>query len=296
MGLSLDFIKTCRVPGKWRDEENLYLVIPPRNPAGGTWQLLYSLGGKARAMGLGSRVGKNAPGRDAVREAARDARKLLRQGLDPLAERAAGTRAEVAQGTSFTSAAERYIAAHEAGWRNRKHSQQWRNTLAAYVHPVLGKLPVGAISTDDVMRVLEPLWTRLPATASRVRSRIEAVLDYAKARGWRDGENVARWRGHLALLLPARGKVRAVQHHPALDWRLAPAFMAKLRAEPGIAARALEFLILTAARSGEGRGAAWAEIDASEAAWMVPAGRMKRRRTHRVPLSAAALAVLARVQ
>lgn len=186
-----------------------------------------------------------------------------------------------------------YIAAHEASWRNAKHRQQWGNTLADYAFPVLGKLGVGMIGTADVTRVLEPIWRDKPETAARVRGRIEAVLDYAAAREWRTGENPARWRGHLANILPARAKLARVEHHAALPWRDVGAFMATLAEQEGIAALALRFAILTAARTGEVIGARWGEIDASNAIWTVPAARMKAQQEHRVPLSDAALAVLA---
>jgi integrase len=188
--------------------------------------------------------------------------------------------------------AELYIAAHERGWRNPTHRAQWRATLNAYVHPTIGDLAVASIATDDVLRVLQPIWQAKPETASRVRGRIEAVLDYAAARGWRQGENPARWRGHLANLLPARAKVARVVHHAALPWQEIGAFMARLRQHRATAARALEFTVLTAARTGEVIGARWPEVGMDAAVWTVPAERMKGHRAHRVPLSAAALAVL----
>lgn len=185
-----------------------------------------------------------------------------------------------------------YIAANEAGWRNAKHRAQWVATLEAYAYPHMGDLPAGAVETAHVMAALEPIWREKPETASRLRGRIEAVLDYAKARGWREGENPARWRGHVANMLPARGKVAKVKHHAALPWREIGGFMATLRAGSGLAARALELAILTAARSGEVLNARWSEIDLEEAVWTVPAERMKAGREHRVPLSAPAVALL----
>ena len=191
--------------------------------------------------------------------------------------------------------ADAYIAAHEASWRNAKHRQQWRNTLDTYADPILGKLPVAQVEVGDVMRVLEPLWREKTETASRLRGRIESVLDYATARGWRSGENPARWRGHLDNLLPARSKVAKVEHHAALPWREIGAFMAALAEEEGVSALALRFAILTAARTGEVIGARWSEIDMQAAVWTVPADRMKAAREHRVPLSDAALDVLREV-
>src|SRR5262249_35655499 len=168
-----------------------------------------------------------------------------------------------------------FIASHEASWRNPKHRQQWRRTLDHYVKRVLGEMPVMDVDTSDVMRILEPLWHVKTETASRVRGRIEAVLDYAKVREWRGGENPARWRGHVDQLLPKRSKVQRVEHHAALPWREIGAFMMRLRYTFSVSARCLEFLILTACRSGEVRGAQWSEIDLPHAVWTVPAERIK---------------------
>jgi integrase len=188
--------------------------------------------------------------------------------------------------------ADLYIAAHEGSWRNPKHRQQWRNTLAAEAYPHMGELPAADVDTAHVMAALEPIWRTKPETATRLRGRIEAVLAYAKARGWRSGENPARWRGHVANMLPKRSKVAPVVHHAALPWRDVAAFMADLRAEGGLAPRALELTILTAARSGEVLNARWPEFDLDEAVWTVPAERMKGGKQHRVPLAPAAVALL----
>jgi integrase len=185
-----------------------------------------------------------------------------------------------------------FIRDHAAGWRNPKHAQQWANSLETYAHPVMGALLVRDVELQHVMAVLEPIWQAKTETASRVRGRIEQVLDWATARGFREGPNPARWRGHLDKLLPAPAKVTRVEHHDALPVDQAPSFMARLCAAPGIGARALEFAILTAARSGEVRGTTWDEIDLDAAVWTVPADRMKAGREHRVPLSPAALALL----
>jgi integrase len=222
---------------------------------------------------------------------------LLRQGMDPLAERDAQKQAAavaIAQATTFAEAAERFIASHQAAWRNAKHRQQWRNTLSEYAFPVIGHLAVAVIDAAAVLRVLTPIWTSRPETASRLRGRIEAVLDYARVQGWtdRDRPNPAQWRGNLALTLPAKGKVRPVRHHAALDWQEMPVFMAELRQRDSVGARCLEFAILSAARSSEVRLARWSEIDLRAALWTVPPSRMKAARQHRVPLSDAALRVL----
>lgn len=226
-----------------------------------------------------------------AREAAAEARKLVRESIDPVTKRR--TDRIRAEGIlTFRECAEAFIQAHEKGWKNSKHRQQWRNTLQTYVYPVFGDLPAGEVDTVHVLRVLEPIWHRKTETASRLRGRIERVLDWAKVRGYREGENPARWRGHMDALLPAKGRVQTVRHHPALPWQDMPQFMMDLRQRNGVAACALEFAILTAARSGEVRGARWEELDIEARTWIVPAERMKGRRTHRVPLSDAALAII----
>ncbi len=194
---------------------------------------------------------------------------------------------------TFEQCAKAFIASHEVGWRSEKHGALWRSTLEAYVYPVMGALPVQAIDTGLVLKALEPIWAKKPDTASQVRGRIENVLNWAKARGYRDGENPAQWRGHLDHLLPARSNVRRVQHHPALPFAEIPAFMEEVRARDGIAARALEFTVLTASRIGEALGARWDEIDLGAKLWIVPAERMKKgRKEHRVPLSPRAIVIL----
>ena len=193
---------------------------------------------------------------------------------------------------TFDECAKAYIDAHKAGWRHAKHHEQWRNSLARYVSPVFGSQPAAAIDVALVMKVLDPIWTTKPETAVRVRGRIEAVLDWAKARGFRDGDNPARWRGHLSNLLPRRSKVRAVKHYAALPYSEIGAFMSDLRSREGIAATALKFLILTVARTSEVLGARWSEIDWGLRMWTIPALRMKGAREHRVPLSTDALTAL----
>ena len=286
--LSTIRLRTLTKPGTYGDGAGLYLQV--RGPANRSWLYRFKLHGTAHLMGLGT-VDDVALAE--ARDAAAAARKLVRQGIDPIAQRRS-LRAEHATQASVTFAqvASAYIAAHERRWRNAKHRWQWRATLDSYAAPVLGKLPVAQVAVGDVMRVLEPLWRTRTETASRLRGRIEAVLDYATARGWRSGENPARWRGHLDHLLPSRRTVQRVQHHAALPWREIGAFMAALDEATSSAALALRFIVLTAARSGEALGARWSEIDMQEAVWTVPADRMKAAREHRVPLSAGALAIL----
>jgi integrase len=222
-------------------------------------------------------------------------RKLRLDGIDPLQQKRAGRDAaavERAKAISMRECATAYVTAHQAAWKGPANAKQWEASLATYVYPSLGALPVRDIDVGLVMRVVEPLWAEKPETANRVRRRIEAVLDWATARGHRVGENPARWRGHLETLLPARGKVQPVEHHAALPYAELGAFVAELRQQSGTATRALELLILTAARSDEVLGATWAEIDLANRVWTIPAERMKSAKEHRVPLSDAALAVL----
>ena len=213
-----------------------------------------------------------------AREKAREARKLLLDGIDPIEARKSQrmlARLEAARGMTFAQCAEKYIAAHEASWRNAKHREQWTATLASYAYPVLGDLSVAAIDTTLVLKVIEPIWHVKPETAGRLRGRIERVLDWAKARGYRNGENPALWTGHLDKLLPARSKVRAIKHHPALPYSEMPKFMAELRARDTTPqARALEFTILTVARTGATILAQWNEIDLAARVWTVPAQRV----------------------
>lgn len=257
-----------------------------------SWLLRLTVGSKRREMGLG---GFPAVTLADARARARQQREKADQGVDPIEDRRAARSAlQVAQAAALTfeKAAGQYIAAHEAGWKNAKHGQQWRNTLAQHVYPVMGQTLVRDVGLPQVLAVLEPIWKTKTETASRVRGRIESVLDWATARGYREGLNPARWRGHLDKLLAKPSKVAKVQHHPALPLDQIGSFMAELRAAEGMGARALEFVILTAARSGEVRGATWAELDLKAGAWTIPAGRMKAGREHRVPLSADALRLL----
>jgi integrase len=230
-----------------------------------------------------------------ARERAREARRLRHEGTDPIEARKAKQaedRLAAAAAMTFQECAERYIEAHQAGWKNPKHAKQWPSTLETYVYPVFGALPVQAVDVALVMKVLEPIWRIKPETAGRVRGRIESVLDWATARGYRKGENPARWRGHLDKLLPARGKVRKVEHHPALPYIEMGDFISALHKQEGVGARALEFLILTATRTSEVIGARWEEFDLAEKVWTVPGDRMKAGKEHRVPLSARAAEII----
>lgn len=281
-------VKSLTRPGRYGDGGGLWLQV--RGSDRRSWLFRYTLNGKARQMGLG-------PAGDVslaeARNAAQEARRLVREGSDPIERRIAAKRErrDAAKAITFNQVVERYIGAHEPTWRNAQHRYQWRQTLGL-AGAAFGDQPVAAISIGHVMGLLEPLWPRKPETASRLRGRIEAVLDYAAARGWRTGDNPARWRGHLAKLLPSARKVAPVKHHPALPWSEIGSFVAAVRAEKGVAARALEFTILTAGRTGEVIGARWSEISLESGIWVVPPERMKAGREHRVPLAPAAMTVL----
>jgi integrase len=262
-------------------------------PSGGrSWILRATVGGKRRDMGLGGYPDVTLA---AAREAAREARLKTSAGVDPIANRAAARtllKLERAKAVTFDTAATAYIEAHESSWRNAKHTQQWRNSLSTYASPVIGKMLVRDIDLPHILQVLEPIWQKKTETASRVRSRMESVLGWATVRGYRQGLNPARWKDHLDNLLPAPGKIAKERHHPALAIAEAGAFMDSLRGHGGNGARALEFLVLTAARSGEARGARWSEMNLAEAVWTIPAERMKMEKEHRVPLSPRAIEVL----
>jgi integrase len=291
MSLSSRDVRTLTARGVYSDGGNLYLQV--RGPEQRSWVFRYTRNGKAHTMGLG--VAKDVSLAEA-RNKADAARKLLRDGRDPLDVREAVRVAEIvakARAVTFADAIEQYVSLREPGWSSQKHRTLWRAAMATYVGKEISALPVAAINTDVVLEILQPIWNTKPETASRLRGRIEAVLDYAMVRGWRErGHNPAVWRGHLKLILPASSKVRPSQHFAALDWREAPAFMAKLRQQNSVAARALQFAILTAARAGEVRGATWDEIDMQAAEWNIPGPRMKGKEPHRVPLSRPALDVL----
>lgn len=268
----------------------LYLYL--NGGSGSSWVLRVTAGGKREVMGLGPYP---EVGLGDARERARAAKALFAQGINPKTQRQeqqSALKAKQASLKTFKEAAVAYIAAHGDGWKNPKHRAQWTSTLETYVFPVIGNLMVQDVTQDGVLAVLEPIWKTKNETASRVRGRMESVLDWCKVRGYRSGDNPAAWKGHLDLLLPAPTKIAKVRHHRALGYSKLPEFMVRLRKQPGTSARALEFAILCAARSGEVRGATWAEIDEVNAVWTVPAERMKAGKEHRVPLSRAAMELL----
>lgn len=286
--LSAKQIKGMTEKGRYGDGDNLYLCVW----RGGrkSWALLYTIAVQNRQMGLGSL--DDDFGLVQARDRAAELRRMIRRGVDPLAEKRA-ERAEAAPTVvTFREVAEDCIAALVPGWTNGKSEGQWRQSLTTYAYPVMGDMDVAAISTDEVYRALEPIWATKPETAGRVRARIEKVLDRATARKLRTGDNPARLKGNLDHLLAKQSKVKREKSHAALPYAEVSSFMAKVRKREGVAARAFEFAILTAARTNEALGAKWSEIDLDAAVWTIPADRMKARRDHRVPLSDAAIALL----
>jgi integrase len=302
--LSAVEVAKAKGPAVLHDGGGLYLRVAPNrkdrrgNERSGakSWVFRFQLDGKRRDMGLGPYPDISLA---EARRRASEHRTQRRDGIDPLNAKTAQRQAQrlaVAKGRTFRQCAAEFIEKNRAGWRNAKHRQQWENTLAGYAYPVIGDLPVAAIDAGLVVQVLDPIWTEKPETASRVRGRIEAVLDAATVRGFRQGPNPAQWKGNLAHILPAHSRVRKVAHHAALPFDDMPEFLAALRRRDGMAARALEFAALTAARTGEVLGARWAEFDLAAKVWTVPADRMKAGREHRVPLSEAAVALLEQVR
>ena len=300
--LSASFVRTSKRPGKYPDGGNLYLQVSEsirkdgNNVITKSWLFRYSRFGKDTWLGLG-------PYPDVSLSEARDLataeRKKKRQGIDPLTDKQARHRAARLQHDNmmtFAECAERYVDAQTSGWSNPKHIAQWRSTLTNIAGPIIGPLAVDQIDTALVLRCLEPIWNTKTETANRLRGRVEAVLDWATVRGYREGDNPARWRGHLNKLLPAPSKVAKVTHHAALPYLDIGEFLQQLRAHIGVASRALEFTILTAARTNEVIGAKWSEFDLKKKTWTISADRMKAKREHRVPLSDAAIATLEAVR
>jgi len=287
--------KLAKVPGMHAvgDPPGLYLCV-----AGGgrSWILRYSLNDRRRDLGLGSYTDLTLA---EARDKAREKRKLVSQGIDPIeAKREQRDARTVAQSKrmTFSLCVDGYLEAHGDGWKNPKHRQQWFNTLETYAYPLIGSMNVASVDTPLVLKILEPIWKTKTETATRLRGRLENVLDWAKVREYRTGDNPARWKGHLDQLLAKPSKVSTVQHHAALPYAEMGAFMALVRNQKGIAAAALEFTILTACRSGEVRGATWREFDLLTRTWSIPSERMKASKEHRVPLSDAAVTIITKMQ
>jgi integrase len=268
----------------------LHLQVSPTGAR--SWILRVTVGSKRRDMGLGQFPAVTLA---LAREKARQARDLIEQGHDPILERERAQsklKAEQANAITFEAAARAFMDAKSAEWSNPKHAAQWVSTLTTYAFPIIGQLHVADVNQAHVMQILQPIWAAKTETASRLRGRIENVLDWAKARGYRKDENPARWRGHLDKLLSAPEKTTKTIHHPAVPINDVSAFYAALQQRAGMAARALEFALLTATRSGEVRGATWGEVDLDAGLWTIPAERMKARKEHRTPLSAPAIEIL----
>jgi integrase len=286
--LTAAMVRGRREPGRYGDGHGLLLNVVA--PGQRYWMFRFKRDGRSRTMALGN---ADVITLADARKLHTEARALLAKGIDPLAERERARQAKPV--VSFGEAAERYIAAHRSAWRGNGE-QKWRGSLVKHVFPVFGRKPVADVTTEDVLRCLTPLWTTKTVTATTVRGRIEMVLSYAKALGWRSGENPALWRGNLRMLLPPSARVHRVEHRAALAWQQAPALFAALRGADGRAAsmaeRCLQFLLLTAVRSCEARGCRWSEIDLDGRVWVIPASRMKSGKQHRVPLPQAALAIL----
>ncbi len=269
--------------GKYEDGGGLRLVVS--NTGAKKWIFRFTIRGKRREMGLGSypdvELGE-------ARAKAAEFRRLAKEGVDPIENRRAAPEAI----PTFTSCAARYVRAHRRGWKNAKHARQWVSTLKTYVRPVIGQRPVDSIQTEDVLKVLSPIWTSKTETAKRVQGRIESILDFASAHKYRNPSNPARWRGHLDKLLAKPARIKTVRHHPAMPYEELPAFLRKLSANESTSSKALQLLILTATRTSEVLKTEWSEIDFKTRIWTVPASRMKTRREHRIPLQNVALGLL----
>ena len=285
-------------PALLSDGQGLNLQIMPSGSK--SWTLRYMLNGKSRSMGLGAYgEGNNGVSLGKARELAAEARALVKRGIDPINEKANSIKAEkaaaelsLAQARTFKDVSIEYIRTHQAEWKNSKHRAQWLSTLETYAFPLIGDTPVSDVDADAVERVLKPMWQTINETATRLRGRIEVILDFAKAKGWRSGDNPARWKESLKHRLPNISRIRRTEHHPALPWQLVPAFIEALQIKEGMAAYALQLCILTATRSGEVRGAVWSEFDLDKKIWTIPASKMKAGSEHRIPLSEPALTVL----
>jgi len=292
--LSPRYIKEESKPGTYGDGDGLYLQIAKSGSK--SWIYRYQINKHRRWLGLGGFPGVSL----AKARKEKDRYKLsVKAGIDPIQEKEANKtvlenekKKGIALKQTFSLCAEAYIESKEPEWKNRKHVQQWRNTLKTYASPVIGELPTAEIDLDHILQVLNPIWLEKTETATRVRNRIELVLDYATVKGYRSGQNPARWRGNLDKLLPKPSKIKKVKHHPALPYEDIPAFMATLNARKELAAKALVFTILTAARTSESLGATWDEIDLEKNTWVIPASRMKVEKEHRIPLSVPVIALL----
>lgn len=287
--LSVTKVKALKKPGYYGDGAGLYLKI--QDTGSKTWIYRFMLNGRRRDCGLGRYPSICLA---EAREAAAHCRRLVASGIDPIEKRnkERAAQAKAANVPTFQACACEYIKNHEIAWKNAKHQSQWWATLEQYVFPIIGHIPVNEVDTPAVLAVLKPIWIQKPETASRVRGRIEVILDAAKAMGYREGENPTVWRGHLKLMLPSKAKIHKTKHLAALPYDEIPDLMAKLRHQTSFASKAFEFLILTAARLSEVANARWNEFSLKERLWVIPAQRMKTGREHRVPLSLRAVEIV----
>jgi integrase len=287
--LSARAVETTKNSGLLADGGGLYLQVSKSGAK--SWLYKFMLNGHSREMGLGS---LKAISLADARERVTFCRASLADGIDPIKARKSdrGRSIVADQNTiTFADAADAYIATHETGWKNAKHATQWRNTLSVDAYPIAGQLQVSDIDTAVVMRILRPIWALKPETAGRLRGRIERILDWATVSGFRKGQNPAQWRGHLENLLPAKSRIHSVQHHPAMPYQEIGDFILQLREQDGVAAQALEFLIYTAARTSEVRGASWGEFDLNRGIWTIPGSRTKIGKEHRIPIAARPLLI-----
>jgi len=299
--LSNAIIQNTKSDASWKspkllgDSNGLYLQITP--PGVRSWIFRYTINKRTRSMGIGP---LRALTLESARKKARTLRVLLDQGIDPLAVRDQEIVVKKAQPNpdhlTFRKCAEAYLKAHEAGWKNQKSPAQWKNTLAQYAYPFIGNMQVSDIMVADVIKVIDPIWSRINETASRLRGRLEKILGWATVLGYRSGENPARWAGYLSEVFPKRAAVRTVKHHNALPYKEMPEFMLRLKADANMASLLLQFIILTATRTGEARGALWSEIDLIGKLWTIPANRMKAAREHRIPLSKPSFDLLTQIK
>ncbi len=290
MALTIKGIARLNAPGRYGDGGGLYLQIGPTG--GKAWLFRYVLRERERWMGLGPCADFTL---DEARERARKARQQLRDGIDPIEARKAAraTHAlEDARTITFKDATDAYFNQHSKKWSSAKHHRQFLSAMRMYADPVIGRLPVASIDTGLVLKCVEPIWQTKTQTASRLRGWIENVLDWSAVRGYRAGENPARWQGHLGEVLPAKKQITKIVHHKALPYAQVPAFIAQLAKHQGTGPLALTFIIMCAARTGEALGARWPEIDFEKKVWTIPASRMKGRREHRVPLTSQMLKLL----
>ena len=283
-------ITRTKKAGFYGDGGNLYLKVTPSGTK--SWVFRFKIDGKSRMHGLGS---VDTVTLAEARDKALECRRALLDGLDPIIEKEKHRitkKLEAARAMTFSQCAESYIETHKAGWKNQKHSAQWSSTLYTYAYPVIGDLPVGDVDTALIIKILKPIWTDKTETARRLRGRMEKILDWARVSGYREGENPARWKGNLEMTLPAPSKVSAVHHYPALPHAEIKDFWQELSKREGTSAQALRFTILTAVRSSETLNATWDEVDFEQKVWTIPAERMKAGKSHRVPLSKAAISIL----